>query len=210
MLDIASALGLAQRTQMVSRGYPLAQLLEPRAAEDRPKLRLTEQKALQRHGPVEDDVGQHPKLFERLERQVLGLVDDQQDTLVVTVLRQREIADPLQQRALGEPFLGNSEPACDEMQKIVSGELRRHDLYGDKRALVDRRQQIVDEDSFAGADFRGDDDKAFRMMEAIDQIGHGLAVHRALEKEPSIRGELERSGGKPVKFGIHRWFRTSC
>ena len=97
MLDIASALGLAQRTQMVSRGYPLAQLLEPRAAEDRPKLRLTEQKALQRHGPVEDDVGQHPKLFERLERQVLGLVDDQQDTLVVTVLRQREIADPLQQ-----------------------------------------------------------------------------------------------------------------
>ena len=96
------------------------------------------------------------------------------------------------------------------MQKIVSGELRRHDLCGDERVLVDRRQQIVDEDGFAGADFPGDDDKAFRMMEAIDQIRHRLPVHRALEKEPSIRGELEGSGGKPVKFGIHRRFRTPC
>src|SRR6266436_1949677 len=46
MLDIGSAFGLAQRTQMVSRGYPLAQLFEPCAAKDRAKLRLTEQKAL--------------------------------------------------------------------------------------------------------------------------------------------------------------------
>jgi len=96
------------------------------------------------------------------------------------------------------------------MQKIVSGELRRHDLRGDERALVNRRQQIVDEDRFAGADFSGDDDEAFRMMEAIDYIGHRLSVHRALEKEPSIRGELERSGGKPIKFGIHRRFRRTC
>jgi len=51
---------------------------------------------------------------------------------MVTVLRQREIADPLQQQALGESFLGNPEPACDEMQKIVSGELRRHDLCRDE------------------------------------------------------------------------------
>src|ERR1700730_957606 len=210
MLDIGSALGFAQRAQMVSCSYPLAQLFEPCAAKDRPKLRLTEQKTLQRHGPVEDDVGQHPQLFERLEGQVLGLVDDQQDTFVVTVLRQCEIADPLQQRTLGEPFLGNSEPACDEMQKIVSGELRRHDLCLDERALVDRRQQIVDQDGLAGADFPGDDDEAFGMMEAIDEIGHRLPVNRALEKEPSIRGELERSSRKLVKFGIHRWFRTSC
>ena len=82
---------------MVGSGYPLAQLFEPCAAKDRAKLRLTEQKALQRHGPIGDDVGQHPKFFERLEGQVLGLVDNQQDTLIVTVLRQREIADPLQQ-----------------------------------------------------------------------------------------------------------------
>src|SRR5262249_46219242 len=105
MLDIRVAFGLAQRAQMISRGYPLAQLFEPCAAEDPPKLRLAEQKALYRHSPVRDDVGQHSKLFERLEGQVLGLVDDQQDTFVVAVLSQREIADPLQQGAPGEPFL---------------------------------------------------------------------------------------------------------
>src|SRR5207245_1947361 len=76
MLDVGSTLGFAQRAQMVSRGYPLPQLLEPRAAKNRTELRLTEQKALERHGPVENDVGQHPQLFECFERQVLSLVDD--------------------------------------------------------------------------------------------------------------------------------------
>src|SRR5262249_31948753 len=51
MLDIRVAFGLAQRAQMISRGYPLAQLFEPCAAEDPPKLRLAEQKALYRHSP---------------------------------------------------------------------------------------------------------------------------------------------------------------
>ena len=46
MLDIGSTLGLGQRAQMVGSGYPLAQLFEPFAAEDRSKLRLAEQKAL--------------------------------------------------------------------------------------------------------------------------------------------------------------------
>ena len=81
MLDIGLGLGFAQRTQMISRRYPLPQLLEPRAAEYRAELRLPEQKALQRHRPVDDDVGQHAQLFERLEGQVLRLVDDQQHAL---------------------------------------------------------------------------------------------------------------------------------
>src|SRR5438067_12090901 len=87
MLDVGSAFGFAQRAQMVSSGYPLPQLLEPGDPEDRAELRLTEEKALERHGPVEDDVGQQPQLFERVERQVLSLFDDQKNALAVTRLR---------------------------------------------------------------------------------------------------------------------------
>src|SRR4029077_14525509 len=76
MLDICLTLGFIQRTQMISRRHPLPQLIETRAAECGPELRLPEQKALQRHCPIEDDVRQHAQLFERFKRQVLCLVDD--------------------------------------------------------------------------------------------------------------------------------------
>jgi len=81
---------------MVSRGYRWRSCSSRGAAKDRAKLRLTEQKALQRHGPIENDVWTASEVFERLEGQVLGLVNIA-GRACVTVLRQREIADPLQQ-----------------------------------------------------------------------------------------------------------------
>ncbi len=90
MLDIGPGFGFVERTEMVGGGHPLAQLLEPRAAEDRAELRLPEQKALQRHCLVDDDVGQHAQFFERFERQVLRLVDDQQRALAGAMLGERQ------------------------------------------------------------------------------------------------------------------------
>ena len=97
VLDIRLGLGFAQRSQMVGRGHALAQLLQPRTAENGAELRLPKQKTLQRHGPVDYDVGQHAQLFEGLEGQVLRLVDDQQYASAVALLRQHEVVDALQQ-----------------------------------------------------------------------------------------------------------------
>src|SRR5271169_4897460 len=104
---------------MISRRYPLPQLLEPRAAQCRAKLRLAEQEALQRHRPIEKDVRQHAQLFERLKGQVLGLIDDQEHTFAVAMLSQCEIADALQQRSLSEPFFSDAETSGDQMEKII-------------------------------------------------------------------------------------------
>ena len=96
VLDIGSGLAFAQRSQMIGRGHPLPQLFEPRAAEHGAELRLPEQEALQRHRLVDDDVGEHPELFERFEGQVLRLVDDQQHASAVALLGQHEVVDALQ------------------------------------------------------------------------------------------------------------------
>src|SRR6516165_11555437 len=123
---------------MIGCRYALTQLLKPWAAKDRTELRLSEQKALQRRSPVEDDVRQHAKLFECLKGQVLRLVDDQQHTLAVAMLRQCELADALQQRSLSEPLLGNAETGGDHVEKVVSSKLGRHDIRSHETASVDR------------------------------------------------------------------------
>jgi len=101
-------------------------------------------------------LGQHPKLFERPERQVFGLVDDQQDTLVVTVdAPGRKSADQLQNGPLGEPSLAIPEPACRRDGKKI-----RFRRAASSRSLPVTNvlwsivgQQIVDEDVLAAPTF---------------------------------------------------------
>src|SRR3974390_655450 len=163
MLDIGPGLAFAHRSQMVCRRYPLPQLFEPRAAEDPTELRLAEQKTLQCHGPVDHDVGEHSELFERFEGQVLRFVDYQQHASTVALLCQYKVVNALQQRSFGQSLLGDAERARDEVQKIITCQLSGDDLSDDEAALIDGRQQIVDEDRFACTDFPGDNDKALGM-----------------------------------------------
>jgi hypothetical protein len=46
------------------------------------------------------------------------------------------------------------------------------------------------------------------MLKSVDEIGHRLTMHRALEEETRIRCELERLCGEPVELGVHHRLRT--
>ena len=84
---------------------------------------LPEKKALQAGCRSDGDVGQHPQLFERLERQVLRLIDDQQRPSAATDLHLHEFLKARQQRAfrqaageLAELFRQN----CRSFASVVS------------------------------------------------------------------------------------------
>src|SRR6516225_3605044 len=194
---------------MISSRDPLPQLLEPGATKCRAELRLTEQKALHRHRPVKEDIRQHAQFFERLKGQVLRLIDDQQHALAVAMLSQGELANALQKRSLSEAFFGDAETSREHIEKIIASELGRYNVRGYKTVPVDGRQQFVDEDRLASTDLTGNDDETLGMTKSVYEIGHRLAVNRALEEETSVRGELERLRSKPIKFGVHRRFRMS-
>ena len=55
-----------------------------------------------------------------------------------------------------------------------------------KLLLINRREQVVHENGFAGTDLSGDDDESLAVVQPIDEMGHRLPVHRALVKEPGI------------------------
>src|ERR1700741_137058 len=90
------------------------------------------------------------------------------------------------------------------MQEIVAAQLAGDYLGGTKGFRADGRQQIVDQDGFAGANLAGDDDKALGVVQAVDQIGHRLPVHAALKKKPGIGGQLKRPRRELVEFRVHR------
>ena len=119
------------------------------------------------------------------------------------MLGEGEIGDALQQRPLSQSLPGDAESGRDQVQKIVSGELRRDYLGYCEIALVNRREQVVHDNGFAGPDLSSDDDETLPVVQPIDKIGHRLPVHRALVKEAGIGGELERRFGKPVEILVH-------
>ena len=118
------------------------------------------------------------------------------------MLGEGEIGDALQQRPLSQSLPGDAESGRDQVQKIVSGELRDYLGYCEI-ALVNRREQVVHDNGFAGPDLSSDDDETLPVVQPIDKIGHRLPVHRALVKEAGIGGELERRFGKPVEILVH-------
>ena len=60
--------------------YALAKLFGVPASEDGPELRLTQKDGLHGCFTVDRDVGQHAEFFQRPERQVLHLIDNQNAT----------------------------------------------------------------------------------------------------------------------------------
>src|SRR5690349_18044646 len=77
MQQIGAALRTAEWPQMIGCNHSLAELLQIRARDDAAELRLTHQKALERRGAADLDVGKHAQFFERTFRKVLRLVDDE-------------------------------------------------------------------------------------------------------------------------------------
>src|SRR3954469_15060423 len=103
VLDIAARIGLVQRPEMVGGGDALSELVERRIAQHLAELWLTEQKALQPGRRSDGDVGQHPKLLEGLEGEVLRLVDDEQGPSAGADMHMHEFLNTRQQRSLRHP-----------------------------------------------------------------------------------------------------------
>ena len=77
MGDIGRDLSLIQWMQVGGDGDPLSQLLECRILQLLAQPLLANQEDLQQRAALDLQVGQHAQLFERVQIQILRLVDDQ-------------------------------------------------------------------------------------------------------------------------------------
>ena len=133
----------------------------------------------------------------------MRLVNDKQDAPAVALLGEHEVGDPLQKCALRQPLLGDAKPGRDEMQKIIPGELGGDNLGDHEVALINRRQQVIDENCFAGTDLSGNNDETVGVVQPIYKIRHRLPMHRALVKEAGVGRKLKRRCRQPVEIFVH-------
>ena len=172
-------------------------------------MRLAEQKTLQHGCRADDDIRQHAQLFERFQRQVLSLVDDQERAPSSGKLGQHKFLDAGQQRRLRQSRMVDSEPGGDHAQHVVATELARDDFGGQEGAWIDLRQQTVDQHRLAGADLPGYDDEPFGMMQTVGKMRHRPPMLSAVEEKPWVGRQLERQRIEPVKLGVHKVFKSS-
>ena len=209
----ADFLGL-HRLEMMRRDHPLAQLFQPRRIlQQVAKLRLAQQQDLQQRMRAQLEVGEHTQLFERLDREVLGLVHHQQTAATGARFLVQERLDQRERARLVVPPGRQAEGACGHVDQLVAIKPAGHDLCRGQSLAVDRCQQMRRQCRFARTHRAGDDDEALALRKAIAKIRQRLAVRSALEIEFRIGGELEGPPGELVERIVHRGgkpFFRSC
>ena len=117
------------------RDDPLTQLLQSVGAlQHIPKFRLPEQEYLQQGLATELEVGQHAQLFQRIHRQVLRFVDDQQATATSPRFGMKKFLDCAQQLSLVHMIGIDVEVIGGDAHDILAVQLRGHDFASGSRS----------------------------------------------------------------------------
>ena len=178
----------------------------PGAGELVAEFGLAEQQRLQQGAAADLEVGEHAQLFERRDRQVLRLVDDQQGALAGA----RLLLEPLLDRVEQPRFLDRAgvepEPLRDQAQHVVALDLGRDQADRVQAGAVDIGQDMRDQGGFARADLAGHDDEALALGEAVAEIGHRLPVRPAVIPEARVGRQLEGLSGQAIMLGIHKQY----
>ena len=167
------------------------------------ELGLAEQEDLDQRLAGDLEVGEHPQLFERRDRQVLRLVDDQQGALAGAIFLLEPVLDRVEQPSLLDRAGGDAEPLRGEAEHVVALDLGRDQADRVQPRAVDIGEQMLDQGRLAGADLAGDGDEALALRQAVAEIGHRLAVGAALEPEARVGRQLERLPGQVEMLDIH-------
>jgi hypothetical protein len=204
--QVGGGFGRIQRGQVEARGDPLRQLPQFRAREDLAQFRLPEQDHLQQLLGVGFQVGEQAHLFQRIDRQVLGLVDDQHHPLAVGIGLQQEAVERVDQR------LAAAAAAPDVQPQLLADRLQQLD-----RALPwvqDQRhprvhgqlfQQQPAQRGLAGADLAGElhEAAAAALVDPERQVRQRVPVALAEEHEARVRGDRIRRLVQAVMREVH-------
>ena len=196
---------------MVRCQHTLAQLFGVLQRKHGTELRLPEQDGLHRGASVHRDVGQHPQFFQRRQGQVLHLIDQQQQAAAGFAVLPHDMFVTHQQRCLVAADIGlPPETGHGQTQQIVAGHAGGDDAGHDVGAAVELGPQLFDQRRFAGPDLPGNDDEAFFLRQAVDQMRDGAAVPAGAEEKSAIRRQQERQSGQAIEFLVHEGTRQNC
>ena len=184
VLDVGLGLGGIQRGQVITRGDALGKLAQFRAIEHVAQLGLAKQDDLQQLLRRRFQVGQQADLLQRIQGQVLRLVDDQHHAQALRVGIQQIGVECIRQPLEAAMLAGDVELEllADGLDHLHGRELgiEQQGNLGVFRQLFEKQAA---EGGLAGADFAGElhEATAAALADAIQQVRERIAV--ALGKE---------------------------
>ena len=204
MLDIVGRVAKREGTEFGVHQDPLPQLPQPVLGEQLLQLRLPDEDDLQKFLLVGLEVREQPDLLEDPERQVLGLVDDEDDVA--------PLLDPLQQGAVdlrNQIMMALGDRGFAELGSGWRGASRISVIWVLRISAVSKRagssslRKPPAERGLAAADLPDEQDEPFFFLNAIFEMLQGLLVGRAQVEKLRVRSDVERHLRETVETLIH-------
>ncbi len=205
VLDVTCGFGDGKRAQVIAASDPLRQLPQVRLLEQRTQFFLADQDDLQQLGGGGFEVGQQAHLLERLETQVLGLVDDQHDTAAAGMRFEQVMPEQVHQRLGAVAAVGRHlqvQFLADRQQEFRGRDARVQDQrdFGMTWELL---EQAADHRRLAGADFARQLDEPARFIDTVQQVRQRFGVPLAEVQVARVRRDRERFFLETEKARIH-------
>ena len=207
MAHVLARLRRAERAQAPAHADALAQLAQLSRVELVVELGLPEEQDLDQLRGRGLEVREQPDLLQRLGREVLRLVHDQQHAAAIALLLEQELVELVEQLGARAALREQPELRADRAQQILRREHRIED-EGDFGVAAQAFEQRAAERGLAGADLAGHRDEALSLLDPIQDVRERFAVRRREEEEARIRGQGERLFTQTVERGIHRQSTT--
>src|SRR5262249_53134840 len=204
---LAALLGV-HRAEMAPDADPLPQLAQVLGGELLLQLGLTEQHDLQQLRSLGLEVREQPQLLERLGREILRLVDDQQHAAPLAARLDEEGIEYVGE--LGTRFAERRQPelAVDRLEQLERRQ-RRIEQERHFGLRAEPPQQGAAQRRLPGADLPGDRHEPFALLDPVDEVPEHLAVRSGQVEEARIRAEREGLLVEAVVGGVHPELRRS-
>ena len=197
VVDVGGDRGGGHARQVILGGDPLGELGQARLGDQVAELGLADEHELEELVLVGVDVREHPQFLERLDREVLGLVEDQHRPPAAGVLLDEEILELGEELDVGRVAgRRHAERHQNPVQQFAAVALGVRD-QPDGEVLGERAQQMAEERGLARADLAGDDGDRGMGQHAVFEHGVGPGVALGPVEEIGIGKERERPLGQP-------------
>jgi hypothetical protein len=210
VLQVLACVVQGQGLHAAGRQDALPQLFHARLTDEGMQGVLADQKDLQQGPRPPLKVRDHPQLLQRLVRQVLRLIDDEEGVVPRVHLPRQHRLEVQQGGCLGAVVGVDVEGVGHEAEQVVGGHLGARDA-GDpdvRRARV--RQQVLDQGRLAGAGLARDHDEPFSLVQGVLHVCLGPGEVAVPVTESWVRAQAEGVEGQSIEFVEHVWLASVC
>jgi hypothetical protein len=200
--DVVLRLLAAQRGQVVARGHALGELAQLVPAQHLLQLRLAHEHDLDELLGVRLQVRDEADLLQHLRREVLRLVDEEDDVAALRARLEQEPVERVHVVLQGRTRGRDVQVFEDGAQQLGRGQGGvEHERGGGAR--IEARQEVARERGLARADLARDEDEPALLLAPELEVREGLGVTLGEVQVLGVGGQVERLLREAVEGLVH-------